>query len=261
MQQADRKLTGECTEVELPPESFWLSKDAEFDWFDRNAFLERKESTRGNFVANSNSSVNPSHSNPSSQRYSVTLKSKAPIIGLRKTQKTSYVDLKCRLQSVNVRLFPKQVNSVGKVSTNVPVMEPVSPKVSCIGRVRSKRCYTKRSTQATEPVKSQKTGLISRIMSVFRSKNQRGGSTVKSKTEKAKKPGERSGSRRMCVSVKPVNSEPGTPVEPAGLGGMNRFASGRRSEYWGGSENDDVSGCDSLDLEICESVGFEGWGK
>ncbi|KAI3801419.1 hypothetical protein L1987_29524 [Smallanthus sonchifolius] len=38
----------ESTVLDYAPESFWLSKDAEFDWFDRNAFLERKESIKGN---------------------------------------------------------------------------------------------------------------------------------------------------------------------------------------------------------------------
>ncbi|KAL9659822.1 hypothetical protein QQ045_024631 [Rhodiola kirilowii] len=44
------------------PESFWLSKDAELDWFDRNAFLDRKDSTKTN--QNHNSVSN------SSQRFS-----------------------------------------------------------------------------------------------------------------------------------------------------------------------------------------------
>ncbi|KAF5809762.1 putative calcium/calmodulin-dependent protein kinase [Helianthus annuus] len=220
-------------------ESFWLSKDAEFDWFDQNAFLERKESTKGSF----NSTV---HSNSSSQRYSETLKPKAHIIGLPKTHKTTYVDIKCRqYKPLNVRLFPKQLYSVGKA----PPTEPSSPNVSCIGRVRSKRCRK----SAEQPVvsgsqRSQKAGLRSRIMSLFRSKGHREKDS-ESPSEKVKKPGERSGSRRKCVSVKPVNSEPGTPSEPPALGGMIRFTS-RRSDYLVASENDDMAGCHSLDLEM-----------
>ncbi|KAI3732878.1 hypothetical protein L1987_64089 [Smallanthus sonchifolius] len=239
---------------DFPPESFWLSKDAEFDWFDRNAFLERKESTRGNLNSvNSNPAVNPSHSNSSSQRYSV--KTKAPIIGLPKSQKTTFVELKCRqCKPANVRLFPKQLYSVGKAPETVPVTEPSSPKVSCIGRVRSKRCPSRRkaSVQAVESVKSasqgsgtaraQKAGLMSRIVSFFRSEGRRRKKNSKSTSENMKKPAERSGSRRIYVAVKPVNSEPGTPSEPAGLGGMVRFASRRRSDYWQRSENDDVAG-------------------
>ncbi|XP_076946886.1 uncharacterized protein LOC143618657 [Bidens hawaiensis] len=204
---------------DFPPESFWLSKDAEFDWFYQNAFLERKESTRGNV-----GSMNLNNPNSGSQRYSVSVKPKTPIIGLPKTQKTTYVDLKCRqCKPLNVRLFPKQLYSFGKA----PVTEPASPKVSCMGRVRSKRCCSRKNTSsAVEPEKStsqrsHKPGLMSFVLSLFRCDGNRGRNKSKSSTE-------RSGSGRVCVSVKPVNSEPGTPSEPVGLGGMTRFASGRR---------------------------------
>ncbi|XP_024981879.1 uncharacterized protein LOC112518427 [Cynara cardunculus var. scolymus] len=247
--------------ADFPPESFWLSKDAEFDWFDRNAFLERKESTRGNSNSmNLNPNVNPGHSNPNSQRYSVSLKSKAAIIGLPKTQKTTYVDSKRRqCKPVNVRLFPKRSDSLGKAPTTVPVTEPTSPKVTCIGRVRSKRCRSRRrsSAQASQPEKSasqrsgtsrgHKTGFMSRITSLFRSEGSRRRKNCKS-SEKVKEPAENPAPRRICVTVKPVNSEPGTPSEPPALGGMMRFASGRRPEpeSWGGSD-DDVAGRHSLD--------------
>ncbi|KVH94571.1 hypothetical protein Ccrd_003364 [Cynara cardunculus var. scolymus] len=180
--------------ADFPPESFWLSKDAEFDWFDRNAFLERKESTRGNSNSmNLNPNVNPGHSNPNSQR------------------------------------------------------------------VRSKRCRSRRrsSAQASQPEKSasqrsgtsrgHKTGFMSRITSLFRSEGSRRRKNCKS-SEKVKEPAENPAPRRICVTVKPVNSEPGTPSEPPALGGMMRFASGRRPEpeSWGGSD-DDVAGRHSLD--------------
>nr|XP_043636728.1 uncharacterized protein LOC122607761 [Erigeron canadensis] len=245
---------------DFPPESFWLSKDAEFDWFDRNAFLERKESTKGNSNSSSmnlNPSINPgsSHSTPSSQRYyAVNSKSKAAIIGLPKTQKTTYVDCKRRLcnKQVNLRLFPTRSNSVGNSRrTTVLVTEPSSPKVSCIGRVRSKRCKKNLAEKTIEPAKnaSKRSGLMARFKSLFRSKGQQCRKSSKP-GEKVKEPVESlmPGSRRICVSVKPVMSEPGTPTAPAGLGGMIRFASGRRS--WGSSdcEDDYVSGRHSWDL-------------
>ncbi|KAL8253159.1 hypothetical protein R6Q59_036852 [Mikania micrantha] len=265
----------DSTVVELPPdfppESFWLSKDSEFDWFDRNAFLERKESTKGIFnSANLSPAVNPSHSNSSSQRHSVSVKSKPPIICLPKTQKTIRVDMKCRQgKPVNVRLFPKRSYSVGKAP---PVTEPSSPKVSCIGRVRSMRCpsWRKSSEQAIEPVKStsqpsgtirpHKSGLIARIMSLFRSETRSQGKKCKSSPENVKKPAKHPRLRRNCVTVKPVGSEPGTPSAPAGLGGAIRFASGRRSDLWGGSESEDVAGCDSSSSEICVRAAGSGVG-
>ncbi|KAI3760434.1 hypothetical protein L1987_50829 [Smallanthus sonchifolius] len=235
----------DSTVVEVPPESFWLSKDAEFNWFDRNAFLERNESMKGYYnTTNLNQIVNPSHSNSSSQRYSVNLKSKAAIIGLPKTQKTTYIDSKRRLcKPLNVRMFPMRSYSIGKAPTTVPVMEPSSPKVSCIGRVRSKRCRSRRksSGQAIEPERqrsgtgrARKSGLLSRITSLFRSEGHRRRKNGKSSSEKIKAPAEISVPRKICVSVKPVSSEPGTPSGPAALGSMIRFASGRRAESWGG---------------------------
>ncbi|KAI3749946.1 hypothetical protein L2E82_20567 [Cichorium intybus] len=246
---------------DFPPESFWLSKDAEFDWFDRNAFLERKESTKGNSnSANLNPNVNPSHSNSNSQRYSMTVKSKPAIIGLPKTQKITYVESKRRqCKPANIRLFPKRSNSVGKAPTTVLVTEPSSPKVSCIGRVRSKRCRSRRksSGQGSQPEKSasqrsgtsraRKAGLMSRITSLFRSEGHRRKKNGKP-SDKAKEPAENSISRRINVTVKPVSSEPETPSGPSALSGMMRFASGRRSASWGGSDDDDeVAGRHSLD--------------
>ncbi|KAI3806336.1 hypothetical protein L1987_22235 [Smallanthus sonchifolius] len=246
---------------DFPPESFWLSKDAEFDWLDRNAFLERNESMKGYSTStNLNQIVNPSHSNSSSQRYSVNLKSKAAIIGLPKTQKTTYVDSKRRqCKPLNVRMFPMRSYSVGKAPTTIPLMEPSSPKVSCIGRVRSKRCRSRRksSGQAIEPAKSasqlsgtgraHKSGLLSRITSLFRSEGHRRRKNSKTSLEKFKAPVENSVPRKISVSVKPVSSEPGTPSGPAALGSMIRFASGRKPESWGGSDDYDVVGCHSLD--------------
>ncbi|MFS8017805.1 hypothetical protein Hanom_Chr15g01384741 [Helianthus anomalus] len=61
-------------------------------------------------------------------------------------------------------MFPKRLGSGGRTT----VMEPSSPKVSCIGRVRSKRCLSRRrAAQSAKPVmklvnqteKSQKTGI------------------------------------------------------------------------------------------------------
>lgn len=238
----------------VPPESFWLSKDSEFDWFDRNAFLERKESTKASNSKNLNPSVNPSYSRSNSQRFSVNLKSKAAILGLPKTQRNTHVDSKYRqCKPANIRLFPKRSSSGGRTPGAVPVAEPSSPKVSCIGRVRSKRCRSRRrssaaATRSEKPVavvqpektgKGQKPGIISRITSLFRSEGSRRRKNNKSSV-KFNEHLENSASRRSSVTVNPVNSEPATPSAPPALGGMNRFASGRRSESW--TDNIDIAG-------------------
>ncbi|CAI9287815.1 unnamed protein product [Lactuca saligna] len=236
-----------CAEF-VPPESFWLSKDSEFDWFDRNAFLERKESKKGNSNSkNLNPSVNPTYTNSNSARFSVNMKSKAAILGLPKTQKNTHIDSKRRqCNPANIRLFPKRSSSGGRAPGVVPVTEPSSPKVSCIGRVRSHRRRSRRRTSAiasaTQPPpkpvnqqektsKVQKTSIVSRITSLFRSEGHRRRKNNKS-SMKGTEQSENSTSRKSSVTVKPINSEPSMLPDPPALGGMNRFASGRRSGNW-----------------------------
>ncbi|XP_022842748.1 uncharacterized protein LOC111366256 [Olea europaea var. sylvestris] len=200
-------------EPDYPPESFWLSKDAEYDWFDRNAVYEHKESIRGNSNStNLNPSINP-NSNSSSQRIPVHVKSRASIIGLPQTQKTTFVDSKRRYcKQTNIRLFPKRSESVGKTADSV--VEPSSPKVSCMGRVRSKR--GRRRSNSLKKKDHNKP---------IRSRSRR---VVVEETVAAVEP------QRKSVSVKlreiPVSDEP--VAEPPGLGGVKRFASGRRSGSW-----------------------------
>ncbi|KAK4730728.1 hypothetical protein R3W88_023716 [Solanum pinnatisectum] len=240
---------------DFPPESFWLSKDAEFDWFDRNAFLDRKQSTKG--IGPNTTNMNPG-SNSGSQRFSSTLKSKASIIGFPKTQKTSYVDSKRRTcKPANIRLFPaKRSESTLKSAS---VTEPSSPKVSCMGRVRSKRrSRSRRSSEKSKKCEKnslersrsnngekRKSGFCSRLLSIFRS-NRSNKKPARSSTDKtlgSKSTTEQIKPLRKSKSVSVGKTRGGAPVsvepvftEPAGLGGMKRFSSGRRSESWGGDE-------------------------
>lgn len=265
----DCAATTAYVDPDLPPESFWLSKDAEYDWFDRNAFYERNDSGRGNSnSSNLNAGVN-SNSNSNSQRFSVHRKSRATMIGLPKTQKTTYVDSKRRTcKTANIRLFPKRPEPVGK--STVAVAEPGSPKVSCMGRVRSKRGRrrsnsSRRKEKPLEKSRSggaekQKAGLYSKVMSMFRSKKGR------------KKP-PRAGSRRVVevaneevvvdlqrwsvsskVRENPVGGE--MAAEPPGLGGVKRFVSGRRSGSWAA---EDFSQSVSGSLDSGRHVGVVSW--
>ncbi|KAH6837806.1 hypothetical protein C2S53_013966 [Perilla frutescens var. hirtella] len=258
---------------DFPPESFWLSKDAEYDWFDRNAFYDRKGSGKGGNSNSSNLNTGTgANSTSNSQRFSGNLKSKAAMLGLPKTQKTTYVDSKRRVcKTANVRLFPKRAEPVGKSTTTVA--EPGSPKVSCMGRVRSKR-GRRRSNSSRRREKQversrtggekQKTGIYSKVMSMFRSKKGR------------KKP-PRSGSRRAVevadeeaatvveLQRKSVSSKMreipvggGMAAEPPGLGGVKRFVSGRRSGSWASEDfSQTVSG--SLDSNRHVAVGVVSW--
>lgn len=130
-------------------------------------------------------------------------------------------------------------------------MEPSSPKVSCMGRVRSKRdrnrklCSRKDSQDTRTKEKPNKTGKKHGFFEGFRSIFRSG------RKEKAnRKPDSNVGSKSVAVnsktrdstsSVNDASFEESITVsrnsvsesEPPGLGGMMRFASGRRSESWG----------------------------
>ncbi|KAG7569352.1 hypothetical protein ISN45_Aa04g020810 [Arabidopsis thaliana x Arabidopsis arenosa] len=121
---------------DFPPESYFLSKDAQLEWLSDNAFFDRKDSQRGNSgILNSNP-----NSNPSSQRF--LLKSKASIIGLPKPQKTCFNEAKQRRHGGKNRVILKRVGS--RIKTDTSLLEPSSPIVSCIGRVKSRRERSRR---------------------------------------------------------------------------------------------------------------------
>ncbi|KAK2655265.1 hypothetical protein Ddye_008317 [Dipteronia dyeriana] len=235
---------------DFPPESFWLSKDAELDWFDRNAFYERKDSQKGN---SNSTNLNPNPSS-TSQRFSTSLKSKASIIGLPKTQKT-IVDTKKKrnCKPENTRLFPKRSGSTRKSGSTVT--EPSSPKVSCMGRVRSKRDRHKlkqRQQSGIEPeivnTNSRKTRFLARFRAIFRSGPKKRTRSETRVLDKESPPGKSVtvnthdiidrlprgdidvlSPPRKSVTWESRNSVDG---EPVGLGGLNRFTSGRRSDAW-----------------------------
>ncbi|KAI9090683.1 hypothetical protein K1719_028536 [Acacia pycnantha] len=240
-----------------PPESIWLSRDEEYDWWDRNAVYERKESTKGN--------SNPTNLNPNpssnSQRFSSHFTSKASIIGLPKPQKTSlYVDAKNRRSHKpgNVRLFPKRSASVVKLES--AVIEPSSPKVSCMGRVKSKRVRNRRIkncqrpssetvTAQEKPVRSERRryGFLESFRAMFRSKRKENPihksdlkpvDSARRSERKNTEPRDNRASGKEASLAEAIPRNSVSESEPPSLDGMMRFTSGRRSESWGlgGSE-------------------------
>ena len=126
--------------IDFPPESYSLSKEAQLEWFNENAFFERKESQKGNsFPAQS------TNTNSSSQM--ISLKSKTSVISLPKPQKTCFNEVKkrrnCRI--ARTLMIPKRFGSLLK--SDPSLSEPGSPKVSCIGRVRSKRDRSRQNAE------------------------------------------------------------------------------------------------------------------
>ncbi|KAF3645276.1 hypothetical protein FXO38_15372 [Capsicum annuum] len=249
---------------DFPPESFCLSKEAELDWFDRNAFLERKESGKGNSSHSMNVSSNL---NSSSQRVPLTLKTKTTFFGLPKS--SSSVDPKRKTcKPVNIRFFPTKRSESALKAVAEP--EPVSPKVSCMGRVRSKKgrkgsascepgstkceiSTLQRSKSSKAPPVKRKIRIYSRVLSLL-GFSRRNIKPVMASTEKMhdfvpeEEPVQHRKSNALCDEPVQrrksnalriaVSDEPGTG--PTGLGGMMRFTSGRRSESWAAEEIDTV---------------------
>ncbi|KFK36516.1 hypothetical protein AALP_AA4G134300 [Arabis alpina] len=213
--------------VGSPPESYFLAEDAHFEWLNNNAFFDRQDSQRGNStILNSNP-----NSNPNSQRF--LLKSKASIIGLPKPQKTCFNEAKQHRRSKNKKVILKRVGS--RIKTDISLLEPTSPKVSCIGKVRSRRERSRRHRQKSvrvEPLK-EKVNRVKKpgFLASFRAILKIGGgckdvSAPPSRTKDIR-------SRLPVDKVEKSSIHGGEPVVP-GLGGMNRFASGRRPDSFGG---------------------------
>nr|GMC90415.1 uncharacterized protein LOC109153216 [Ipomoea batatas] len=167
---------------DLLPESFLISKDAEFDWFDRNAFLERKES--GKEVREIEGFDNRASQDSEEQ--------------LR-------------------RFDAEELQQTGEY--------PSFPAAACgvYGETGKSRSVGGRE--------KSKTGFYSRLVSVFLSNR---GKKPAEKIEKETPSRWKSVKERKSRQVPVVSIEP--LAEPPGLGGMKRFASGRKSESWGANE-------------------------
>ncbi|XP_010515744.1 PREDICTED: uncharacterized protein LOC104791525 [Camelina sativa] len=234
--------------VDFPPESYSLSKEEQLEWLNDNAFLERKESQKRN---SSTPNQNP---NPNSSSQRVSLKSKASIIGLPKPQKTCFNEAKkrrnCRI--ARTLMIPKRIGSRLKSDPSLP--EPSSPKVSCIGRVRSKRDRSRRIQRQKsgsfkdKPVRVKKPGFFASLRAIFRT----GGGCKDVSAHAPRKdavvptparvsarrstdirgrlpPEEVSPTRNSTGSRRSLDCGGDEPVLP-GLGGMTRFTSGRRPD-------------------------------
>ncbi|KAL5710639.1 hypothetical protein ACHQM5_021179 [Ranunculus cassubicifolius] len=231
---------------DFPAESYLVSREDEYDWYDRNAFYERKGSTKGSLSPNNaaNTSNFSSSAISFSKRYVMNLKSKASIIGLPKVQKSSYVHRRSNQKPVNAaRFFPKTSRSTGGKST-VPLSEPGSPKVSCIGRVRSKRDRTRRLRRQLSkdiPVAPavKKTGLWKSLKAAL---NLGGGNRRKQQHRSVGVAAEKEKSSSEKKKITVITSEKfnhteltePTTTELTGLAGLKRFSSGRRADSWGG---------------------------
>ncbi|KAJ8639916.1 hypothetical protein MRB53_016610 [Persea americana] len=192
-------------ERDNPAESFRLPAENEIDWVDRNAVLYRNESTKSGAIVLNPIITSNSNSNSNSKRF----KSKASIIGLPKRPDSAQLRLSSRrhcCRPPNIRLFP------------IPaVAEPESPKVSCIGRIRSRKAKD-----------SGRLGFWARFVAVFSCHRKISAEGAVPELES----GTEKGSSEKRVPVAACQILAGEATLP-GLGGMKKFVSGRRAESWG----------------------------
>ncbi|PWA72424.1 hypothetical protein CTI12_AA253790 [Artemisia annua] len=118
-----------------PPDSFWVSNNKVNDWLNQHTFIERKASVK---LVQVSRKTDPTQTRSSQRSVSFNQKPQTTIIGFR--QKPGHVNegkAKPNDRPDSFRLF-KNRSLPGK-SSGLQLTEPKSPRVSCIGRVRSIR--------------------------------------------------------------------------------------------------------------------------
>ncbi|CAH9065696.1 unnamed protein product [Cuscuta europaea] len=151
------------TNFDFPPESFWVPKDSEQDWFHQNATMQRKSSLK---LARSSVTGNCHHhhhhsSNPFSHRSLSTLNhhdhNKSSLLALP----ISDANLWHNKAAAKTRmLFRSRSEPGGKGRLVTDGAEPGSPVVSCTGRVRSMK---KEAGKKTGLWKTLRTALRGRL--------------------------------------------------------------------------------------------------
>ncbi|GAA0156015.1 hypothetical protein LIER_13608 [Lithospermum erythrorhizon] len=126
--------------IDLPPDSFWVSKGDEHDWFDRNAIVKRTPSRKLSFSGCPTNHFNQENLTPHRSSLSFDYKSrKPPFIGLPLGhQKPSFPGGHNRPKKAaggGVYFLRSRSEPGGKLA----VTEPDSPQVNCLGRVATKK--------------------------------------------------------------------------------------------------------------------------
>jgi len=212
-----------------PPESTLLRLGDDIAWSEINGVYDRDDSLKENTNPKCLLKNHPHH-NGSSQRFSGNLKpTAAPIIGL--SGRLGAQGGAARRQHHHPpAIFPKTAKTGGggrAPKTAVP--EPGSPKVSCIGKVLSDR-ERARLGRAPRPRGGSRPpgccGGLGFLMRRSRSRN----SAVDCVGQSPPLPPLAEAARRSEAKVAGAEAEEETAAQ--GLGGVRRFASGRRAPEW-----------------------------
>ncbi|XP_052136568.1 uncharacterized protein LOC127754990 [Oryza glaberrima] len=225
MASSARDLSGD------PPESTRLRIGDDIAWSDVGGVYDRddslKENTNPKCILKNHL---PGAHNGGSQRFSGNLKpTAAPIIGI-----SGKLGQGGKNRHHPPAMFPKKVAVTGGGGRNpkaaVPEHEPTSPKVSCIGKVLSDRERARRGRRPAGRIVPAG-GCCPGLGGLFRRSHSRKKNAVEC-VDQSPPPPPPWASRRG----EPKEVEEATPAAAAamapGLGGMMRFASGRRAADW-----------------------------
>ncbi|MCD7447219.1 hypothetical protein HAX54_026338 [Datura stramonium] len=153
-----------------PPESFWLSKDSERDWFDQNAAMQRKSSMKFAFSGKANTT------NKNSKILSHNNQQNSSLFSIPKTRKTSSAEGNPRVNNFKAgkpkSRFTRSRSEPGRKILR-QVSEPGSPKVSCTGRVR-------RSKSKKDSSRTVRTGFWKKVRAALKIRSgEKGGTSVR----------------------------------------------------------------------------------
>ncbi|CAN6374108.1 unnamed protein product [Urochloa humidicola] len=215
-----------------PPESTRLHIGDDIAWSEINGVYDRDDSLKENTNPKCLLKNHPHHTGGSSQRFSGNLKpTAAPIIGLSAGKLGA---ARRNHQNHPPAIFPKKAKTGGGGrAPKVAVPEPESPKVSCIGKVLSDRERARLGRTPRPRGSSRQPGCCGFLMRRSRSRH-----SVVECVDKSPPPmpplAEAARRKEMKVAEEEV------PVAAApGLGGMRRFASGRRAAEWAAEMEED----------------------
>ncbi|CAL4904180.1 unnamed protein product [Urochloa decumbens] len=220
-----------------PPESTRLRIGDDIAWSEINGVYDRDDSLKENTNPKCILKSHNPHHNGSSQRFSGNLKpTAAPIIGLS----GKLGGARRQHQHHPPAIFPKKAKTGGGGrAPKAAVPEPESPKVSCIGKVLSDRERARLGRPPRSRGGSRQPGCcggLGFLMQRSRSRN----SAVECVDQSPPPPLAEATRRREMKELEAEQEEEEVPAAVVpGLGGMRRFASGRRAAEWAAEMEDD----------------------
>jgi len=214
-----------------PPESTLLRIGGDIAWSEINGVYDRDDSLKENTNPKCLLKNHPHH-NGSSQRFSGNLKpTAAPIIGLS-GKLGAQGGAARRHHHHPPAIFPKKATTGGggrAPKTAVP--EPGSPKVSCIGKVLSDRERARLGRPPRARGTSGPPGCCGGLG--FLTRRGRSRNSVVECVDQSPPP------QPLRREAREEEEEVPAAAVPPGLGGMRRFASGRREAEWAAEMQDD----------------------